>query len=348
MPRTANSALVANETGWMSMSGRFKLLAVSFLVRLNGRAPARISAVTGRAQSKVLPERFVRRVFDASTTPAVLVAPWSTRQCTEFTAHTFWRFHCQRCRRQILQHSAAALRYCDSLVQQARTGTVPILPRDFSLSPWISHLALILNDLGLDWMDPSGPELPSNWRTCLRQAIFASDSSVVRSQLADSSTHLTLYRQLIRGSGEFFRWQSNVRRFGISDSDLLWWGKLRSGQLDDYGINDLFHGRPVRSCVACGAAPDSPEHFLLGDLCVNPLWHARRLRIARAFRSLLSRFVRLPVVAAYDVLPLKSRLLISLGASFPNVLDAELWPCWAGIIEAWRFFWGLRPVAALV
>jgi hypothetical protein len=342
LPSWANSALVAAETGWMSMRGRFALLSLSFLMHLNGRAPV----------APVAPDRFLRRVFDATTTPQPLAFPWSARLCRGFQADVVWRFHCRSCRHPIGNHADAALvgPARQALLAASRAGVVLPLPRDFSLSPWVACLARTLQHLGLDvvWLGPDGPPLPPDWRTTIRAAIVQHDRAALQASLDSSAQHLSLYRQVIRGPGEFFRWRKNTAPHGVSEAQLLWWCKLRAGQLPGYGINNFARGELESTCIACHSGPDSPEHFLLGGGCVVhllvPVWGLRRHRLARLFRGHLLATVGADAALAYVRLPFRSRLLVSLGQAMPGVDDAAMWPCWAASVGLWQDFWQLRAV----
>jgi len=204
----------------------------------------------------------------------------------------------------------------------------------------------MLSEIGLsEWMDPAGATLPEGWCAELKTAIHRLDQCKTMADLFSSSQHLVLYRQVIHGSGEFFRWKKQVARYGISDEQLIWWCKLRSGQLEGFGLNAHIVDGGQGLCRACGLVVETPQHFLLGMGCVVTaprvdMWQSRRQHVASLFGRRLLSLVGVDVHQVYCRVPLLAdRLLISLGRQWTVVGDHRLWPARAAGIVLWQQFW---------
>jgi len=292
-------------------------------------------------------DRLVRQVFNAVTLPPLPAAPWRKRVCRVFQPGRDWPLFCDACRRLISDHPlAAVMDQHRPLLDQACSGGATRVWWDLFHSPWLRWVVEAAKDLGIgDWMNPVGPVLPSNWRSMLRAAIRARDARAIQSQLDNSQYHLTLYRLVVRGPGEFFRWRRLVGHLGISDSRLLWWIRLRCGQLDGYGVNAFQVGTGPGRCLACNAAVETPEHFLLGTGCDadwRNVWHRRRYHLATRFGRLIADAAGSRAFEVYRCLTLRDRLLVSLGRAVPSVLDDAIAPAWAFGIGLWEAFWALR------
>lgn len=347
LPARTNNVVLAVETGWSSMWGRFALLAITWLVHVLGRAPPRSPTASRLRPPPVTDSRLIRKVFDAATLPPLPQKPWQKRMCHVFRPGEDWPLFCGTCRRLITDHQPTAVpEQHQHLFAQAHAGVITRSWWDLSHSPWTRSIVEIAKELGLgDWVNPLGPQLASDWRLVLRAAIRARDARVIQMQLQNSQFHLTLYRLVVRGSGEFFRWRTLVGGMGVSDQRLLWWIQLRCGQLDGYGINAAQSGAGPGRCLACNAAIETPEHFLLGAGCDvdwrNP-WHRHRWYLATWFGRHVSSAAGTSAFRAYSGLSLRDRLLVSLGRALPHVKDDRLAPAWAASIGLWEAFWAFR------
>jgi hypothetical protein len=348
LPRSTNNVVLAVETGWMSARARFLFLSVSWLVHLNGRMPPRLRGPLRRPTPPVTRDRFARQVFDGATYPLPPANPWLRRRCLAFQPIIGQRMYCVVCRNHVAAHPVTAIANPAALLslQAHQLGHPLPVARDFTISTWFATLADSLQSFGFDWLDPAGGQLPATWRSELRSAIRQRERAIMQTDLARSAQRLMVYRQVVRGPGEFFRWRRALP--GVSDERLSWWCRLRCGQLD-YGINTWMSGRQSSACLACNAVAESPAHFLLGHGCVDlaGVWHRRRHWVASRFRRSLSSAVGPAALVAYDKLPFSSRLLVSLGAALPSIVDDVLWPCWEQAISLWESFWAFRACVAV-